>query len=497
MKKKLFVILGNQLFHPKELKKLGCEEVFMAEDYGLCTYEKHHKLKLYLYLTSMREYKDELESASIKVHYFKLEERKKDEEYFTFLIKFLKKQKISTINFFEIEDKPFEESLVKALDDSKISINTHDSPMFLLSKNEFKPLAKGNKTYRMASFYKEMRKKFNILVDEEGKPFGEKWSFDEENRKKIPTGFEIPKMPTFNLSKHHSEVIELIEKNFKTHPGSLQNIWFPVRRKDANKQLNEFLKKRFLNFGVYEDAMLEGKNFLFHSCLSANMNIGLLTPEEVINKALKYAKKESVPINSLEGFIRQVIGWREFIRGIYVEEGNFQISQNYWNHKNKLSSSWYEGNTGLDPLDDAILTTLKDGYIHHIPRLMVISNIMNLCEIDPKEIYRWFMEMYIDASEWVMVPNIFGMATYADGGLMSTKPYTCGSNYILKMSNYKKGDWCDIADGLYWRFTEKNRKFYESNPRLSMITRNLDKMDKKRKENIFSKAEEFIINNSL
>jgi len=345
MKKKLFVILGNQLFHPKELKKLGCEEVFMAEDYGLCTYEKHHKLKLYLYLTSMREYKDELESASIKVHYFKLEERKKDEEYFTFLIKFLKKQKISTINFFEIEDKPFEESLVKALDDSKISINTHDSPMFLLSKNEFKPLAKGNKTYRMASFYKEMRKKFNILVDEEGKPFGEKWSFDEENRKKIPTGFEIPKMPTFNLSKHHSEVIELIEKNFKTHPGSLQNIWFPVRRKDANKQLNEFLKKRFLNFGVYEDAMLEGKNFLFHSCLSANMNIGLLTPEEVINKALKYAKKESVPINSLEGFIRQVIGWREFIRGIYVEEGNFQISQNYWNHKNKLSSSWYEGNT--------------------------------------------------------------------------------------------------------------------------------------------------------
>ena len=497
MKEKLFVILGNQLFHPKELKKLGCEEVFMAEDYGLCTYEKHHKLKLYLYLTSMREYKDELESASIKVNYFKLEERKKEEEYSSFLIKFLKKQKTSSINIFEIEDKPFEESLLRALDDSKILINTHESPMFLLSKNEFKPLAKGNKTYRMASFYKEMRKKYNILVNEDGKPFGEKWSFDDENRKKIPSGTEVPRLPEFKLSKHHSDIIELIEKNFKTHPGSLQNIWFPVRRKDANKQLSEFFKQRFSNFGIYEDAMIESKNFLFHSCLSANLNIGLLTPNEVVNKALKYVEKESIPINSLEGFIRQIIGWREFIRGIYVEEGDFQKTQNYWNHKNKLSSSWYEANTGLVPLDDCIKTTLNDGYIHHIPRLMVISNIMNLCEINPKEIYRWFMEMYIDSSEWVMVPNVFGMATYADGGLMSTKPYTCGSNYILKMSNYKKGDWCDTLDGLYWKFTEKNRKFYESNPRLSMLLRNLDKMDKERKDNIFNKAEEFINSNTL
>ena len=148
--------------------------------------------------------------------------------------------------------------------------------------------------------------------------------------------------------------------------------------------------------------MLENENFLFHSCLSVNMNIGLLTPKEVVKKALKYGEKESVPLNSLEGFIRQIIGWREFIRGIYIEEGEFQKNQNYWNHKKKLSSSWYEAKTGLDPLDDCIKTTLNDGYIHHIPRLMVISNIMNLCEINPKEIYQWFMEMYIDSSEWVL-----------------------------------------------------------------------------------------------
>ena len=492
MKENLFVILGNQLFHPKELKKLGCEEVFMAEDYGLCTYEKHHKLKLYLYLTSMREYKDELEKASIKVNYFKLDERKKNEDYSSFLIKFLKKEKISSINIFEIEDKPFEASLTRSLNDSKILKNIHDSPMFLLSKNEFKSLAKVNKTYRMASFYKEMRKKYNILIDENGKPFGEKWSLDDENRKKIPLGTEIPELPSFKLSKHHSEIVELIEKNFNSHPGSIQNIWFPVKRKDAIKQLNQFLKQRFSNFGIYEDAMVEGQNFLFHSCLSVNMNIGLLTPKEVVKKALKYGEKESVPLNSLEGFIRQIIGWREFIRGIYIEEGNFQKTQNYWNHKNKLSSSWYEGTTGLDPLDDAIKTTLNDGYIHHIPRLMVISNIMNLSGVNPKEIYKWFMEMYIDSSEWVMVPNVFGMATYADGGLLSTKPYTCGSNYILKMSNYERGNWCDTVDGLYWRFTEKNIQFFKSNPRLSFLKRTLERMSPDRKNHIFNKAEEFI-----
>ena len=201
-------------------------------------------------------------------------------------------------------------------------------------------------------------------------------------------------------------------------------------------------------------------------------------------------------MNSLEGFVRQVLGWREFIRGVYQSRGDYQVNQNYWNHAKKLNSSWYEGSTGIDPLDDSIKTALQDGYNHHIPRLMVISNLMNLCEIDPKEIYKWFMEMYIDSSEWVMVPNVFGMATYSDGGLMSTKPYSCGSNYLLKMSNYKKGDWCEIVDGLYWRFINKNRAFYESNPRLTLQVRLLDKMTSDKKERIFKKAEEFIKQNT-
>ena len=220
--------------------------------------------------------------------------------------------------------------------------------------------------------------------------------------------------------------------------------------------------------------------------------MGLITPKEVLDSAIKHYALKDAPLNSIEGFVRQVLGWREFIRGIYQEKGTYQIEQNFWGHKRRLSEHWYNATTGIGPLDDCIEQTIEDGYHHHIPRLMIISNIMNMCEVHPDDIYRWFMEMFIDSSDWVMIPNVYGMATYSDGGLMSTKPYTCGSNYILKMSNYSKGDWCDVVDGLYWRFTDKHRSFYEKNARMGFMTRTLDRMDDKRKKLIFSKAEDFI-----
>ena len=497
MESKFFVILGNQLFDPKILKKNKCTEVFMAEDYELCTYFKHHKLKLFLFLSAMREYRDELENNSISVNYFQLSNQKVNENYVDFLIKFLKDNKISQINIFEIEDRGFENQFLKVLAGVGIEVNIIKSPMFLFERNDFVSMAKGKKVYRMSSFYQKARKNMNILMDENNKPIGGKWSFDEENRKKIPKNVTPPEMIAFKESKYSTEVKNLINSKFDNHPGNLDDIWFPVDRAGAEKQLDNFLKVRFENFGIFEDAMRENKNFLFHSCISPFLNIGLLTPDKVIDKTLKFSEKNSIPMNSVEGFVRQIIGWREFIRGIYHEEGEVQQNSNYWKHTKKLTQSWYDGTTGIDPLDDCIKTTLRDGYIHHIPRLMVISNIMNLCGIDPKEIYKWFMEMYIDSSDWVMVPNVFGMATYADGGMMSTKPYTCGSNYILKMSNYKRGDWCDTLDGLYWRFTEKNRKFYENNPRLSLSVRSLDRIESSRKKHIFKQAENFIKQNTV
>ena len=202
-------------------------------------------------------------------------------------------------------------------------------------------------------------------------------------------------------------------------------------------------------------------------------------------------------MNSVEGFIRQIIGWREFIRGVYQVKGDQQEKSNFFNFSNKINNTWYSGTTGIPPLDDAINFSNLFGYTHHINRLMIISNLMTLSEIDPKEVYKWFMEMYVDSSDWVMVPNVYGMGTYADGGIFSTKPYICGSNYILKMSNYKKGEWCDIVDGLYWRFVSKHFDTIKNNHRLSFMKRTLEKMNIDRKELIFRKAENFIKENTL
>ena len=486
---KLFVILGNQLFDPIHLKQYGCTDVYMAEDLGLCTFQKHHKLKLYLFLTAMREYKDELEAAGLKVHYKKLDVCDASNYLDTFH-SFLN-NKTDTVNFFEIEDKPFEKLFLN-LESRNIKLIEHDSPMFLFSRKEFAEFHEGKKNFRMAPFYKYGRKKLNLLVDNHKNPLGGKWSFDEENRKKIPKNEKIPKLVEYKASKYHDDIKDLVTRNFDDHPGDLSNIWFPVTRKQAKTSLKIFIDERLNKFGIYEDAMLNESNFLFHSTLSPALNIGLLTPDEVIKACLKSFEKMGAPLNSVEGFIRQVIGWREFIRGIYQEKGEYQQSVNFWKHERKLSDSWYEGTTGILPLDDCIKSTIKDGYHHHIPRLMIISNLMNMCEISPDEIYKWFMEMYIDSCDWVMIPNVYGMATYSDGGLMSTKPYTCGSNYILKMSNYSRGEWCEIVDGLYWRFTEKHRSFYEKNARMGLLTRSLDRMDSERKRLIFSKANKFI-----
>tara|TARA_Y100001970_G_C14089168_1_gene779025 strand:- start:495 stop:1175 length:681 start_codon:yes stop_codon:yes gene_type:complete len=222
------------------------------------------------------------------------------------------------------------------------------------------------------------------------------------------------------------------------------------------------------------------------------MNIGLITPGEIINKVLKAHQKYNYPLNSLEGFIRQIIGWREFIRGIYHNYDKEENSSNFWGHKRKLKKCWYDGSTGILPVDDAIKKTLRLGYNHHIERLMVLSNFMLLCEIDPRDVYRWFMEMYVDSSEWVMGPNVYGMGQFSDGGIFATKPYISGSNYILKMSDYKKGEWCKFWDGLYWNFIYKKRNFYKKNARMGFMVSTLEKMDNSKRKNHFENAKEFL-----
>ena len=347
----------------------------------------------------------------------------------------------------------------------------------------------------MKTFYERQRVNHGILLDKNKKPEGGKWSFDSENRKKMPKDTVVPEIPVFkDNSEHQKDVEKLVEKYFNKHPGQNIEVWFPTTRKGYLKVIDEFLKHSIYDFGTYQDAISDKSPFLFHSLISPGINMGLITPEELVKKveSFYYKNKKSVPLNSVEGFIRQVIGWREFIRGIYQNFSEKQETTNFWNHKRKLKISLYEGSTGIPPVDSAIKKAQKYGYNHHIERLMVLSNIMLLSEIDPHEVHTWFMEMYIDTSEWVMGPNVYGMGQFSDGGIFATKPYICGSNYLLKMSNHKKGDWCDIMDGLYWRFVDKHRDFFSKNPRLKMMMGSLDRMDNSKRKRIFSAAENFI-----
>ncbi len=494
--KDLLILLGNQLFPLDEIKKLKINHIFMAEDYQLCTYEKHHKLKILMFLCAMREKRDELILNNFKVFYSEVDDDDFQKSYEEKLKKYIIKNKINHINFFEIEDKFFEERMNTFSQINGLKITFYKSPMFLETREDFIEYSKERKSLSHADFYKRIRKKLNILMDQNYLPEGGKWSFDEENRKKIPKNIQLPTKPGSSQSKYLEKIKKIINDNFSSHPGKLSEIWTPLTRRDALRSLDNFVKKKFENFGSYEDAILIEDNFLFHSALSSSLNLGLITPKDIINKVINYTKNNQIPINSVEGFIRQIIGWREFIRGVYIVKGDEQEKSNFFNFSNKLNDNWYSGKTGIPPLDDAIKYSTLFGYTHHINRLMVISNIMTLSEIDPKEVYKWFMEMYVDSSDWVMVPNVYGMGTYADGGIFSTKPYICGSNYILKMSNYQKGDWCDIVDGLYWRFVDKHFDSIKNNHRLSFMKKTLLRMSDERKNHIFKLAESFTHNNT-
>ena len=284
-----------------------------------------------------------------------------------------------------------------------------------------------------------------------------------------------------------------MEQHYSNNYGRLNKTkLYPIDHTASQDWLETFLTERFLDFGPFEDAMVQGESTLNHSVLTPMLNTGLLTPDFIVNRSIQYGLEHDIPLNSLEGFVRQIIGWREFIRGFYDYHGSKIRTTNYWGFKRKIPKSFYDGNTGIPVLDDVIQRLNETGYNHHIERLMVLGNFMLLCEFDPDEVYRWFMEMYIDAYDWVMVPNVYGMSQFADGGLMATKPYISGSNYILKMSNYKKGPWQEIWDGLFWRFMHVHRDFFTSNPRLGMLVRMFDKMPEEKKAKHIQTAESYL-----
>ncbi|MDX1499271.1 MAG: cryptochrome/photolyase family protein [Woeseiaceae bacterium] len=485
----MLVILGNQLFPIDALPDASDTPVFMAEDMELCTYEKHHQQKIVLFLAAMRAYADELRDAGYDVRYHELDPDT-SESYEDRLASAVDKAGADTLVHFEIEDKAMEKRIVAFADDHELERTELESPMFTCSRSAFADFAADNKRLLMGDFYRGRRKKLGILVDDDGEPTGGQWSFDEDNRKKLPAKVSPPEIPWPDPADHVEEVIELVEETFGDHPGDAAGFRWPTTREQAQDWLDDFLANRLADFGPYEDAFTTRSKTVFHSLLSPYLNMGLLTPKAVVEAVLEH--EGNAPLQSIEGFVRQVIGWREFIRGIYREFGDEQEDKNFFGHERGLTKAWYTGDTGIPPLDDTIRANLELGWTHHIPRLMVLGNLMTLCEIRPSAAHRWFMEMFVDSSEWVMGPNVYGMALFSDGGLFATKPYICGSNYLRKMSDYGKGDWCDTVDGLYWRFIDKHRDFFAGNPRLALMPKSLDRLDDERRKHIFSAAEDFL-----
>jgi len=488
MKKAINLIFPNQLFAESPLLE-NENEVYLIEEYLFFKQFRFHKQKIAFHRASMKYYQQFLEEKGIKVTYIESSNPLSDIRIFK---EELKRENISEINIIDPIDNWLEKRIRTIT--KNYSLNTFSSPLFLNTKEDLSAFFRvDKKSFFQTVFYKQQRKKLNILLDNEEQPIGGKWTYDTDNRKKYPRKKTPPAIHFPKSTSFWIEALEYTENHFKDNPGELsKNPNYPIDHKEAQDWFVQFLAYRFFDFGVYEDAIVKHQSFLNHSILSPLLNVGLILPGHVVRQSLAFAEKEHIPLNSTEGFVRQIIGWREFIRGMYVCKGSYSRTRNFWQFNRKIPSSFYDGSTGIEPIDETIKLVLKTGYCHHIERLMVLGNFMLLCEFDPDEVYKWFMELFIDAYDWVMVPNVYGMSQFADGGTFATKPYVGGSNYIRKMSNYPKGEWEKVWDGLFWRFIDKHQEIFKSNPRTSMLFHSYNRMSEDKKLLHIKNGEEFM-----
>jgi deoxyribodipyrimidine photolyase-related protein len=484
-----FLLFPHQLFEditPLEDSSL----VVLTEEFLYFRQYAFHRQKLAYHRASMQHYLQFLTKKGIEVQYVESQSAESD------VRKLIPKLKASGIDKI-VAYFPDDDWLQKRIE---TTCKAHNLSCCFVSHHGFindeKTLLFPRKDGRFlqTDWYVQQRKKLNILMQGE-KPFGGQWTFDADNRLRYPAGKTPPIVEPSSQNNFTKEAIDYITQHFPHNPGSLENgVLYPIHHEGARQWLQDFLQKRFAEFGPYEDAIVQREHWLHHSVLTPMLNTGLLTPAIVVDETLDFARKNNVPLSSLEGFIRQMVGWREFMRLFYLQHGVSQRTANFWGFNRKIPSSFYNGTTGIAPVDNCIQKLLRTGYNHHIERLMVLGNFMLLCEFDPNEVYRWFMEMYIDAYDWVMVPNVYGMSQFADGGKMTTKPYISGSNYLLKMSDYKPdGKWEKIWDALFWSFMHKQREFFGQNPRIGMLLKTLDRMPPEKRDGYFKLANDYLM----
>lgn len=487
----LVVVFGDQLDHQSAAFDgfdAKCDVVWMAEvDYEA----KHvwsHKQRIAIFLAAMRHFRDALRETGRAVIYTELESCKKADRFSSRLTTDLKDSRAQKVIVVRPGEWRVLRGLEKVCKDLGVELELREDRHFYTTPADFEQHAKGRKSLRMEYFYREQRKRFGVLMDD-GKPSGGDWNFDKENRGSFgKSGPASPKTgPSHRNDATTEAVLELVAKRFADHPGSLDSFAWPVTREAAKRTLEKFIETRLPVFGQFQDAMWTDEPWLYHSLLSTSLNLKLLNPREVVDAAERAYRDGGAPIAAVEGFIRQILGWREYVRGIYWMHMPEYIDRNAMAADGALPNFYWTGETELECLKQSIGQTLEHGYAHHIQRLMVTGLYALLLGVDPKRLHEWYLAVYVDAVEWVELPNTLGMSQYGDGGLMASKPYIATGNYINKMSNYCKhcpknpkkrtGDDACPFTVLYWDYLMRHEEKLRGNPRMSLQVRNLDRLD--------------------
>ncbi len=497
---RLILVLGDQL--TEEIAALreadrGSDVVVMAEVADEASYVPHHPKKIAFLFAAMRKFAARLKEDGWDVRYTRLDDDDNAGSITGELLRRAEETGASEI----IATEPGEWRLIEALGEMPLTVRMIEDNRFLASHAEFDDWAEDRKELRMEWFYRQMRRKTGYLMDGED-PEGGKWNYDHDNRKPAPGDVDFSGPMQFTPDEVVEEVLDLVEKRFGDNFGTLRPFWFATEPGQARRALSHFISGGLAKFGDFQDAMLEKDNFLSHSVLSMYINAGLLDWREVCDAVQAAYDAGDVPLNAAEGFIRQIIGWREYMRGIYYREGPDYTRRNVLNHQRKLPWFYWGGETDMNCIAHAVAETRDEAYAHHIQRLMVTGNFALLAGIDPAEVHEWYLAVYADAYEWVEAPNVIGMSQFADGGIVGSKPYISSGNYIAKMSDYCGGCAYDVkqktGEGacpfnlLYWAFMERHRERFEKNPRMAQMYRTWDRMDEAKRETVLSEAEDFL-----
>ena len=473
----------------------------MAEVDAEATYVRHHKQKIALVLAAMRAFAKELTAKGVVVNYVRIDERDNSGSIVGELNRAASRHRPSRI----IITSPGEHRLLEAMqafaDDSAAPVDILDDDRFFTPLEAFGDWASGRKSLRLEHFYRHMRRQTGLLMDGD-KPAGGAWNFDQSNRKPLPDSHTSTQSPHFRPDAETKDVIDMVAARFPDHFGALDSFGWAVTRAQALKALDRFIENRLPWFGDYQDAMAADDPFVFHSVLSPYLNIGLLSPQEVCARAEAAYRAGAVPINAAEGFIRQILGWREFVRGVYWLHMPDYGAMNALDADRPLPSFYWTGKTRMNCMANAVDTAATYAYGHHIQRLMVTGNFALLAGLAPAEVAEWYMIVYADAFEWVEHPNTLGMALFADGGLFASKPYAASGAYINRMSDYcgtcayrpqdKLGPKACPFNYLYWAFLMRNRERLADNPRMRLAVRNLDRFSPERRAKIAEAAKEFL-----